>query len=149
MNRQVKLTPKQSAFVREYLIDLNATSAAIRAGYSEKAAARIGYELVHKKPVVVVAIQAAMDKRAAKVEVSAEYVLSGIKGVVERCMQAEPVLDKDGNPTGEWAFQAGHALKGYELLGKHIRLFSDVVEIKGLDELRGRMALARKRVDRL
>lgn len=139
------LTPKQAAFVREYLIDLNATQAAIRAGYSAKSAEVIGHQLLKETKHVAAATQAAMNKRAIKVEVSAEYVLNGIKGVVERCIQAEPVRDKEGNPTGEWTFQAAQALKGYELLGKHIKLFSDVIEVKGLDELRGRMALARKR----
>jgi len=39
-----RLTPKQAAFVREYLVDLNATQAAMRAGYKEKAAYRTGFE---------------------------------------------------------------------------------------------------------
>ena len=43
-----KLTPKQKAFCDEYLIDLNATQAAIRAGYSEKTANRIGNENLSK-----------------------------------------------------------------------------------------------------
>lgn len=142
-----ELPPKQAAFVREYLIDLNATQAYLRAGYKcadDKVAAVCASQLL-SKPKVSSAVQKAMDKRAAKVEVTAEYVLSGIKTVVERCLTAEPVRDKEGNKTGEWTFQAGHALKGYELLGKHIKLFSDVIEVKGLDELRGRLAMARKR----
>ena len=44
MGQQEKLTPKQARFVEEYLVDLNATQAAIRAGYSESTARAIGYE---------------------------------------------------------------------------------------------------------
>ena len=54
-----KLTPKQKLFVAEYLVDLNATQAAIRAGYSEKRASEIGYQLL-RKTTVQAAIQEAM-----------------------------------------------------------------------------------------
>ena len=124
------LTPKQSMFVREYLVDLNATRASIRAGYSAKTAEQQGPRLLGNVGVAA-AIQAAMDKRATKVEISAEYVLAGIKRVTERCETAEPVLDREGRETGEWTFQANAALKGYELLGKHLKLFTDRTEVSG------------------
>ena len=57
------MTPKQEAFVREYLIDLNATQAAIRAGYSERTAKSIGQENL-TKPDVRAAVQAAQAKLA-------------------------------------------------------------------------------------
>lgn len=69
-----KLTPKQSAFVREYLIDLNATQAAIRAGYSQKTAYSQGQRLL-KNVEVADAIDESMRKRANKVEITAERVL--------------------------------------------------------------------------
>jgi len=118
-------------FVREYLVDLNAKQAAIRAGYSPKTAERIAHQLLKETPLVAAEVQKAMDKRAAKVELSAEYVLSGIRRVTERCETAEPVRDKEGNETGEWTFQANAALKGYELLGKHLKLFTDRTEVSG------------------
>lgn len=124
------LTNKQKLFVNEYLIDLNATQAAIRAGYSAKTAYSIGEEIL-KKPEVSASIQEAMDKRAEKAQITAAEVLEGIKRVVARCEQAEPVLDKDGQPTGEYVFQANAALKGFELLGKHLKLFTEKVEHSG------------------
>lgn len=124
------LTPKQEMFVREYLIDLNATQAAIRAGYSKKTANEQGARLLANVSVAKV-LQAAMDARAKKVELDATYILTGIQEVIERCKQAEPVRDRDGTPTGEYQFNAAGALKGYELLGKHLKLFTDKVEQSG------------------
>ena len=69
-----KLTPKQERFVVEYLIDLNATRASIRAGYSAKTASRIGPELLGKTWVAA-AISVGKKKRAAKIEITAERVL--------------------------------------------------------------------------
>lgn len=68
------MTPKQTRFVQEYLIDLNATQAAIRAGYSEKTAGQIGEQNL-KKLEVAQAVKAAMDVRAQKTEITAERVL--------------------------------------------------------------------------
>lgn len=68
------LTPKQQRFVEEYLIDLNATKAAIRAGYSEKTAKEIGSENL-TKPNIAKAIQEAQNKRAERTEITQDMVL--------------------------------------------------------------------------
>jgi phage terminase small subunit len=69
-----KLTNKQRRFVDEYLVDLNATRAAMRAGYSTKTSHVIGHENINK-PEIAAAICKAQEKRAGKVEVTAERVL--------------------------------------------------------------------------
>ncbi len=69
------LTAKQKLFVSEYLIDLNATQAAIRAGYAEKHAAVIGHENL-RKPNIASAIHAAMGKREARTEITQDRVLA-------------------------------------------------------------------------
>lgn len=69
-----KLTPKQERFVAEYLIDLNATQAAIRAGYSERTAKVIGSENL-SKPDVAAEIERRRSKLTGKLEISAEKVL--------------------------------------------------------------------------
>lgn len=74
------MTPKQERFVQEYLIDLNKTQAAIRAGYSEKMAYSIGEENT-RKPEIAAAIQAAMDKRAQRTAVTADRVLAELAKV--------------------------------------------------------------------
>jgi phage terminase small subunit len=140
--RPKRLTPKQAAFVQEYLVDLNATQAAIRAGYSEDTAYSIGNENL-SKPEIADAIQAAMDQRAARTRITTDYVLATVYEVVERCKQATPVLDRQGMPVlvetangtlaPAYVFDSKSALKGAELLGKHLKLFNDRVEHTGRD----------------
>jgi phage terminase small subunit len=69
------LTPKQEMFVAEYLIDLNATQAAKRAGYSEKTAEQYGHQLL-KKTLVADAIAEAQAKRAGRTEITQDRVLA-------------------------------------------------------------------------
>lgn len=68
------LTEKQARFVAEYLVDLNATEAARRAGYSEKTAYAIGFENL-RKPEIQEAIQTEMDARAERTEINQDRVL--------------------------------------------------------------------------
>ncbi len=65
------LTPKQSAFVEEFLVDLNSTQAAIRAGYSEDSAKQIGYENLTKPPIRA-AIDAAITERTRRTRINAD-----------------------------------------------------------------------------
>jgi phage terminase small subunit len=136
------LTPKQAQFVQEYLIDLNATQAAIRAGYSAKTANEQGSRLLTNVSVRS-ALQSAMSARAERTQINADYVLETIQQTVERCKQAAPVLDRQGKPIlvegpdGElrpaFTFEPMAVLKGAELLGKHLKLFTDKTELSGAD----------------
>lgn len=76
----MSLTAKQKVFIQEYLQDLNATQAAIRAGYSPKTAKEIGAENL-TKPHVAAAIKKAVDERAEKLEISAEQVVTDLAKV--------------------------------------------------------------------
>ena len=71
------LTPRQELFVAEYLVDLNAKQAAIRAGYSARTAEQQAYQLLQKTSVAN-AISTKVSERAAMLDVSAERVLRGL-----------------------------------------------------------------------
>ena len=122
------LNDRQRGFVEEYLVDLNATQAAIRAGYSARTARQSGAENL-SKPDISDAIQEARAERAARTKVDQDWVLRRLQSVVERCLQTEEVFDRHGNRTGGYTFNAAGANKALELLGKHLGLFKDKVEV--------------------
>lgn len=144
-----KLTNKQSTFCKEYLVDLNATQAAIRAGYSEKTANEQGSRLLANVSIQN-AIQEAMDARSKKVGVTAEWVLAEIQKVA--ALNFQDLYDEDGvlieihklprevaaavsqieiNLTEGCAAQkvkTHDKLKALEMLGRHLILFTDKTE---------------------
>jgi phage terminase small subunit len=124
-----RLTPRQARFVEEYLVDLNATQAAVRAGYSTKWASRRG-SLLLKLPLVAAAVAERKAARAARSEVDAAWVLSQLWEVAVRCLQAVPVLDRSGRETGEWRFNASGANRALELIGKHLGMFSERLDVQ-------------------
>lgn len=75
-----KMTEKQKQFCHEYLIDLNATQAAIRAGYSEKNADKIGHELLGKTRVNEL-IQKLMAERSERTEITQDRVLKELAAI--------------------------------------------------------------------
>ncbi|MEQ6918010.1 terminase small subunit [Halomonas aquatica] len=98
---RVRLTPKQSRFVDEYLIDLNATQAAIRAGYSEKTARQVGAENL-SKPDIATAIDDRVQERSERTQVDANYVLQRLVEIDQ--MDVIDILDDDGRlkPLRDW-----------------------------------------------
>ena len=123
-----KLTNRQKVFTEEYVKDLNASQAAQRAGYAEVSSRSHSSELM-SDPKIQAEIQKNMDARSERTKIDADYVLNTIRDTVERCRQAEPVLDKEGFETGEWKFDAANVLKGCDLLGKHLKLWSDAPKV--------------------
>jgi phage terminase small subunit len=122
------LTPKQQRFVAEYLLDLNATQAAIRAGYSEKTANEQGARLLVNVSIAA-AIREGQEKQAERTEITSDWVVEKIRENVERAMQARPVIDEDGKPTGVWVYNGAVANKGLELLGRHTSAFDRPVRL--------------------
>ena len=107
-----KLTPKQQRFVDEYLIDLNATQAAIRAGYSEKTAYSIGDENL-KKPEIKKAIEQAQKERQKRTLVTQDDVIRGL--LTEAEWQGEG--SSHSARVSAWAH-----------LGKHLNMFTDKID---------------------
>lgn len=146
------MTKKQKRFVEEYLIDLNATQAAIRAGYSPDTAYSIGNENM-KKPEIKACIDKAMAERSRRTGVNADRVLMELAKVA--FVNASDVIDADtatvkadalpedtaaiqsvkvktfGEDGLEREIKMADKLKALELLGKHLGMFKDKVELSG------------------
>jgi len=119
------LTDKQAKFVDEYLIDLNATQAAIRAGYSANRASEIGYQQL-QKTTVQEAIAEAMEKRSKRVQRTADDVMRDLAAIRADAMQI--VHDKDGNAV---MLDKPSAIKTLELEGKHLAMWTDKQQLSG------------------
>ncbi|TIW56693.1 MAG: terminase small subunit [Mesorhizobium sp.] len=182
------MTPKQEQFVREYLLDLNATQAAIRAGYSERTANEQGARLLANASVKA-AIDAAKIKRTDKLEISGERVLKEISrmafydplDLIEIVREALPEeladdvkLSDDGkvihglrsaqdikflpedvrraivgwgyDRNQNFTLKLADKSKALDQLARHLSLYSDKLEVTGLDALADRLARAAKRV---
>lgn len=154
------LTARQQAFVDEYLVDLNATQAAIRAGYSERTARQTGAENL-SKPAVAEAIRARMDERAERLGVTQDDVVmalraiafadlrdvtewgqerdsDGLMHVFVRLRDSEKLSDEAAVALNELRVDAsGHLtvrlndkLRALELLGRHLGMFKKDVDVR-------------------
>ena len=147
-----KLTKKQKLFIDEYLIDLNATQAAIRAGYSVESARDIGCENL-TKPNIQQVIAERMAERSRRTGVNADRVVAELAKIA--FVNAEDVIDAEtatikpnaaredtaaiqsvkvkvfGEDGLEREIKMADKLKALELLGKHLGMFKDKVELSG------------------
>lgn len=149
------LTKKQKLFVEEYLIDLNATQAAIRAGYSPDSAQQMGSENL-SKPVIKNAIDRAIAERSRRTGINQDRVLlelakvaflnpidvinmdgATIRGEANRddtaCIASVKVktIPTDDGAITEREVKTYDKLKALELLGKHLGMFTDKLKVDG------------------
>lgn len=150
-----KLTNKQQLFVDEYLIDLNATQAAIRAGYSTQTAYSIGDENL-KKPEIKSAIEYALAERSRRTGINAERIITELAKIAFvnpadvinfnsatvydsatrddtaaiSSVKVKTIPTEDGDIT-EREVRTYDKIKALELLGKHLGMFSDKFKIEG------------------
>jgi phage terminase small subunit len=173
-----KLNPKQKLFVAEYLVDFNATRAAIAAGYSPKTAYSIGEENL-RKPEIAHAIALKTSKRLTSLEVTADRVLQELakmafydplslfesdgslkqmKDIDEHSrmaiagMEITELFDGVGEQKHAYGLLKKIKLadKGQNLerLGRHLKLFTDKSEVEVTGNLAEMIAAARKRNDK-
>lgn len=145
----VKLTAKQQRFCDEYLIDLNATQAAIRAGYSKKTARVIATENL-TKPAISEYIEKRMAEKEAELIASQDEVLKYLTSVMrreyvenivvtvseettrfvpdERGTMRKQTVKKEVPQIVEIPAQLKDSNKAAELLGKRYKLFTDKIQ---------------------
>ena len=132
-----KLRPKREHFCREYVIDHNAKQAAIRSGYSVKTATAAGSALL-TYPEVKARIAELEKPALAKLEITAERVLSQLAGIAF-----------DHDPHGK-RVRHFDQIEANKLLGKHLKMFTDKLELSGqLDvNIADRLAKLRAEVEK-
>lgn len=133
-----KLRERQKRFVEEYLVDLNATQAAIRAGYSEKTAMEQGYQLLQKTSVQK-AIKEAQNKRLERIQISQDEVIrrllenadiaSGKKAIVLTQIRKSENGEIVGDDVAQFVYEPSSVNKALELLGKHLGMFANKVDV--------------------
>lgn len=167
------MTPKQERFVEEYLVDLNATQAATRAGYSKKTAEYIGHQLLKKTPVLE-AIKARRAELSNKLEITQERVLKEYarlafldpRNLFYGTGEPRPIHELDDDTAaaivgldvvqvGNSEVGVGDVLKykmadkkgALDSIARHLGMFNDKLDLKVTDALAERLARARKRQD--
>lgn len=111
-----KLTPRQRAFAKEYVIDHIAKHAAIRAGYALTNAEQQGYLLLQHKGIQAYIAELKASSAAKIMTVDPDYIIAGIT----RILSKDDAKDSD-------------KLRGYELLARHLGMFIERTELTGKD----------------
>ena len=146
------MTKKQKRFIEEYLIDLNATQAAIRAGYSPDTAKAIGWENLTKLDIRA-HIDRAMAERSRRTGVNADRVVRELAKIAfvnaADVINAEDATLRDdaseedtaaiqsvkvktfGEDGLEREIKMADKLKALEMLGRHLGMFKDKLELSG------------------
>lgn len=123
-------TPQMERFAQEYVKSGNATDAYAIAypRASRRSAGEAGSRLL-KTFKVAERVKELSTAVAAKNAIDAEWVLRGLVRNYERAMQAEPVLDREGNETGTFTYEGAVANRSLELIGKTMALFTDGLRV--------------------
>ena len=131
----MELTNKQERFCQEYVIDYNGAKAAARAGYAEKSANRTANDLL-SKPDILARVRLLQEEQAKRLSISSDWVMIRLCETLEKCMAIVPVMEWDPDEkkrveTGQYEFDSKGALKALELIGKHIGMFEDRLNVRG------------------
>ena len=117
-----KLPPRQARFVAEYLKDLSAKHAAIRAGYSAKTAEQLGYQLLQKSSVVA-SIAARQEERAQRTEITVDRVI----------LEYAKIGFGDFDDFADGQFKLSDKLHALDSVAKHLGMFTERHEVTGKD----------------
>jgi len=122
-------------FADKYFETLNGKESAIYAGFSEDTAKQQAWQLLQREDIQEY-LQSLRAEYAEKSGISKQWIIERFKHISDACVQAEPVFDNEGNPTGEYRFDSAGANKSTEMLGKIIGVFEkdneqrkDVIQI--------------------
>ena len=129
------LTRKERLFVEEYDRDGNGTQAAIRAGYAESSARSMASKLLANHNIAA-RVRLLQKEQADRLQLSADVVVVKLFETLSMCMQAVPVMiwdpaERKMVESGQYSFDSKGATKCLELIGKHLGMFTDKVQVSG------------------
>jgi phage terminase small subunit len=130
------MTPKQEIFIDEYIIDYNATRAyksAYNLSDDKESTARVNGCKLLTNPNIRAILEEKKAERTKNLGITAEFVLGGLKEIAIKCSKEEIILDKQGNSTGKFKLDSAGSNKAYELLGKHLKLFTEKIETENIN----------------
>ena len=120
-NQEKPITPQDVEWVRIYLLNgMRAKEAAMEAYACTKKRAEYKANQLLNRPEIVHLIREEMEGRIQRLRIDADYVLQEAAEIYRRCAQKTKILDRFGEPTGEYRFDAANALKALQLIGQHI-----------------------------
>lgn len=117
---------KHERFAQELAAGKTADAAYQEAGYK---ANRGNASVLKANQNVLARVQELQGRAVEKVVLTKQWILERLIANAERAMQAEPVLDREGNETGEYTYQGNVANRALELLGKEMSMFVDRKEV--------------------
>ena len=130
-----QLKKRQELFCQEYVVDYNGTQAAIRAGYSEKSARQHSVKMLSNASILA-RVRELQSEQVERLAVSQDYVVMQLIDTYNCCREPSPVREYDAE-SGEWVetgmyqFDSKGALRALELLGKHLGMYNDKLQISG------------------
>jgi len=154
---------KEKRWADEYIVDLNASRATVAVGYSRKSPKTQGYQILQRPPVCCLVRQLKL-KQSVRTQIRADEVLGGIHDAARFDLGVLFDINGDLLPILSWPEWARRVvasieiepggtkkvklpdrLRAYELLGRHLKLFTDVLHHTGELTLRERMARGRRK----
>jgi phage terminase small subunit len=144
--RTARLTAKQDRFIAEYLIDLNGSAAAVRAGYSPASSRRIAHDLL-ANPLVMAEVQARQQAQLDKAGITAEGVLEQLRRIA--MFDPRSMFDERGNlmHPKDWPATARTCMASFEVIMKNMTsgdgVIDKVAKVKLVDRLAALEMLAK------
>lgn len=124
---------RHERFCQEYVVDYNGTQAAIRAGFKEKSARQQAARMLTNANILS-RVRELQHEQVERLAVTQDYVVLQLLDTYQKCLEETPVMKFDPDlgemvETGKYQFDSRGALRALELLGKHLGMYNDKLQV--------------------